>query len=176
MALHLDGRFRKDPRLTPPRGVPAARNPPSSLRAPQTCEELRVYIENVRMLQRVRDVEWVTLQPLVDLAESGVWKWHLDVHYPLLSNLFRLSGTLFSPEGLLVYPHVLETGTILLDAPATARETRYLHRQGRRAQRVGSHRTEGQGSCNHGAPTPNVAAPKADDISETDARRCNRHL
>ena len=164
MAAHLDGSFRRHPRLMPPRGAPAAPNPPSSFRAPHTCEELRTYIQNVRLLERVREVDWVTLQPLLDLAELGVWEWRPDVHFPLLSRLFCLSCTVFTPEGLCIYPHVLETSLIIPDAPAATTVTRHLHRQHRGAEHVRSHRTEGQGSCSDGASTPAVAAAEADDI------------
>jgi hypothetical protein len=65
------------------------------------------------VLERVREGEWHTLQPLLDLAKSVVWHWRLDVHFPLLSRLFRLSGTLFTPDGLCVYLHVLENVTCI---------------------------------------------------------------
>lgn len=112
----VDESFRRRPRLTPCRGAPAARRPPPSFRAPHTCEELRTYIQNVRLLKRVRDVDWVTLQPLLDLTEADEWQWRPDVQFPLLSRLFRLSGTVFTPEGLCVYPHVLETRPVNVKA------------------------------------------------------------
>lgn len=109
MDAQREGRFRKHPCLTPPQGDPASKNPLSTLRAPQTCVELKAYLQNVRALERVREAEWRTFQPLLDLANSGVWQWRSDVHFALLSWLYRLSGTVFAPDGLLVYSHVLET-------------------------------------------------------------------
>jgi hypothetical protein len=102
------GRYHRLPCLREPRGYCVSRNPPSMIRAPQNCEELRGYIQNVRSLERVREGEWSTLQLLLDLVEFGVWRWRPKLHSPLLSELFRLSGTIVTPEGLSVYPHVIE--------------------------------------------------------------------
>ena len=115
----MDGPFRRLPCLTPPPRNCASRNSPTTLRAPQNCEELRVYLENVRLLERISEEEWRNLQPLVDLAQSGVWQWRRDVQLPLLSRLFRLSGTVFTPEGLCVYPHALETVVNILPRDPT---------------------------------------------------------
>lgn len=61
----------------------------------------------------------------MDLAESGVWRWRSDVHLPLLSRLYRLSGTLFTPGGVCVYPHLIET--IVAIAPRDSNDlTRFL--------------------------------------------------
>jgi hypothetical protein len=61
----------------------------------------------------VREEEWRTFQPLVNLAESEVWNWHPNTHDALLSQLFCLSRTVFIPSGILVYPHVSENITCI---------------------------------------------------------------
>jgi hypothetical protein len=61
----------------------------------------------------VREEEWRTFQPLVNLAESEVWNWHPNTHDTLLSQFFRLSGTVLTPSGILVYPHVSKNITCI---------------------------------------------------------------
>jgi hypothetical protein len=79
----------------------------------------RSYIADVKLLERVREGKWNTFQLLIDLAESGDWRWHLELHNPLLSQLYRLSGTLFTGEGIYVYPHVVENITCIAPRDAT---------------------------------------------------------
>jgi hypothetical protein len=106
-------RFRRLPRLAPARRYCAPKNPLCNFRVPQNCEELRGYIEDVRLMERVREGEWRSFQPLLDLVESGVWQWREDLHSPMLSQLFRLSGTVFSPGGIYVCPQVIENVTCI---------------------------------------------------------------
>lgn len=73
-----------------------------------------MYIADIKLLERVKEEEWNTFQPLVDLAKSGVWRWHPEFHDFLLFQLHRLSGTLFTPHGIYVYLHV---GNIICIAP-----------------------------------------------------------
>jgi hypothetical protein len=54
-----------------------------------------------------------------------VWNWHPNAHDTLLSQLFRLSGTVFIPSGIRIYPHMSEN--IICIAPREPADlTNYL--------------------------------------------------
>jgi hypothetical protein len=88
--------------------------PPPGFRTLRNNRELKRYIDSVKSLERVREEEWRTFQPLVNLAESKVWNWHPNTHDTLLFQFFRLSETVFIPSGILVYPHVFENITCIV--------------------------------------------------------------
>jgi hypothetical protein len=107
-------RYRKLPCLDRPREYSTSTNPPPGVRAPCNCEELGSYIESVKLLGRVREEDWHTFCPLVDLANSRVWRWQPNLHDTLLSHFHHLSGILFAPEGICVYPHITKKSPVLL--------------------------------------------------------------
>jgi hypothetical protein len=90
-------RCRRLPCLDRPREYCTSANPPPGGRALRSCEELGSYIESVKLLGRVREEDWHIFRPLVDLANSRVWRWQPNLHDTLLSCFHHLSGTLFAP-------------------------------------------------------------------------------
>jgi hypothetical protein len=108
MDAQRQARYRRLPRLIERRVYCTSHNPLPNARAPDNCEELETYLADIKLLGRVKDEEWHTFQPFFELVESGVWRWHRQFHNTILSQLQRLSGTLFIPGGIYVYPHLLE--------------------------------------------------------------------
>jgi hypothetical protein len=66
-------RFRRLPCLRRFVEYYVATAPLPEFRTPRNNRELKGYIDSVKSLERVREEEWRTFQPLVNLAESKVW-------------------------------------------------------------------------------------------------------
>ena len=90
-----------------------ATTPPPRFKTPRNNWELKRYIDSVKSLERVREEEWHTFQLLVNLVESEVWNWQPNTHDALLSQFFRLYGTVFISNGILTYPYMSKNITCI---------------------------------------------------------------